>query len=213
MSITVCWNACPMCSVPVTFGGGSRMQYGSPWPDGWNAPLASQRSYHFDSIWAGSKLFSIGTGLSGARGARFAWGKAVIVRGGGWAAKKGWRPEQQRQVRQSVWKALQQLDPEPPNQLCEQPEAHHGDRHAGEQRRPEAQARQQQRKGQEHRQRRHDVPECVPGVVGDLRLRLVLDVQPDQCQNSDQRQRGKQAAEAVAALGDFGDEHDDGRGD
>ena len=23
MSISVCWNACPMCSVPVTFGGGS----------------------------------------------------------------------------------------------------------------------------------------------------------------------------------------------
>ena len=25
-SMIVCWNACPMCSVPVTFGGGSWMQ-------------------------------------------------------------------------------------------------------------------------------------------------------------------------------------------
>ena len=24
----VCWNACPMCSVPVTLGGGSWMQKG-----------------------------------------------------------------------------------------------------------------------------------------------------------------------------------------
>jgi len=25
-SMIVCWNACPMCSVPVTLGGGSWMQ-------------------------------------------------------------------------------------------------------------------------------------------------------------------------------------------
>jgi hypothetical protein len=25
VSISVCWNACPMCSVPVTLGGGSWM--------------------------------------------------------------------------------------------------------------------------------------------------------------------------------------------
>ena len=42
--MSVCWNACPMCSVPVTFGGGIMMQYGSPWPRGANQPLASQRS-------------------------------------------------------------------------------------------------------------------------------------------------------------------------
>ena len=27
-SMIVCWNACPMCSVPVTLGGGSWMQNG-----------------------------------------------------------------------------------------------------------------------------------------------------------------------------------------
>jgi hypothetical protein len=48
-----------MCNVPVTLGGGRRMQYASPVPDGWNAPLASHRAYYLDSIWAGSKLFSI----------------------------------------------------------------------------------------------------------------------------------------------------------
>ena len=26
VSMSVCWNAWPMCSVPVTFGGGSMMQ-------------------------------------------------------------------------------------------------------------------------------------------------------------------------------------------
>src|SRR5690348_6635269 len=80
MSITVCWNACPICSVPVTFGGGSRMLYGSPWPLGLIAPLASQRSYHFDSIRAGSKLFSIGKRSLARRGALLLWGKAEIVR-------------------------------------------------------------------------------------------------------------------------------------
>jgi hypothetical protein len=33
-----------MCSVPVTFGGGSMMQYGSPSPLGANDPEVSQRS-------------------------------------------------------------------------------------------------------------------------------------------------------------------------
>jgi tRNA(Arg) A34 adenosine deaminase TadA len=27
-------SACPMCSVPVTFGGGMTMQYGAPLPAG-----------------------------------------------------------------------------------------------------------------------------------------------------------------------------------
>src|SRR5579859_2768724 len=82
MSITVCWNAWPMCRVPVTFGGGSRMQYGSPWPDGLKSPLASQAAYHFDSIWPGSKLLSIrGSRLRAGAGA---WGLTVKGRLYGW---------------------------------------------------------------------------------------------------------------------------------
>ncbi len=42
--MSVCWNACPMCSVPVTFGGGIMMQYGVPSPAGANQPAASQRA-------------------------------------------------------------------------------------------------------------------------------------------------------------------------
>src|SRR6185312_8757943 len=55
----VCWKAWPMCSVPVTFGGGSRMQYGVPSPCGEKMPAVSQREYHLDSRGLGSKLFSI----------------------------------------------------------------------------------------------------------------------------------------------------------
>ena len=39
----VSWNAWPMCSVPVTFGGGMTMQNGGPSPAGANSPAASQR--------------------------------------------------------------------------------------------------------------------------------------------------------------------------
>src|SRR4051794_35699821 len=58
-----------MCSVPVTFGGGSWMQYGAPSPCGANTPAASQRAYHLDSRGLGSKLLSMIVGLVGAHGA------------------------------------------------------------------------------------------------------------------------------------------------
>src|SRR5215469_1163807 len=54
-----------MCSVPVTFGGGSRMQYGVPSPLGLKQPCDSQWAYHFCSMEAGSKLLSMGSGDSG----------------------------------------------------------------------------------------------------------------------------------------------------
>ena len=44
-SMIVSWNACPMCKLPVTFGGGIMMQYGAPAPRGAKYPLDSQRSY------------------------------------------------------------------------------------------------------------------------------------------------------------------------
>ena len=59
-SISVCWNAWPMCSVPVTFGGGSWMQNaGAPgFIDGLNQPRDSHSGYHFASTACGSKLFA-----------------------------------------------------------------------------------------------------------------------------------------------------------
>jgi hypothetical protein len=55
----VCWNAWPMCRVPVTFGGGSMMVYGSPSPCGAKQPLASHCGYQRDSMSLGSKLLSM----------------------------------------------------------------------------------------------------------------------------------------------------------
>src|SRR5687767_15897102 len=49
-----------MCRVPVTFGGGSMIVYGSPRPLGANAPEASQRGYHLASMAFGSNVFSMG---------------------------------------------------------------------------------------------------------------------------------------------------------
>jgi len=43
-----------MCSVPVTFGGGSRMVYGSPLPDGLKWPAFSHASYNAVSKVLGS---------------------------------------------------------------------------------------------------------------------------------------------------------------
>src|SRR5688572_29546122 len=61
-SISVCWNACPMCSVPVTFGGGSWMEYAGLSLEGSaaNQPADSQRAYHLPSTARGSKLLSSG---------------------------------------------------------------------------------------------------------------------------------------------------------
>src|SRR5690606_2659920 len=57
-------KACPMCSVPVTLGGGDWMTKGSAWRPacGWTCwpplkwPPCSQRAYQRDSISWGSKL-------------------------------------------------------------------------------------------------------------------------------------------------------------
>ena len=43
MSIRVSWKAWPMCSEPVTFGGGSMTHQGRPSAAGAKAPAASQR--------------------------------------------------------------------------------------------------------------------------------------------------------------------------
>ena len=57
-----------MCSVPVTFGGGSWMQNGAAPSriDGRKSPRDSQKGYHFASMAWGSKLLasSIGMGVA-----------------------------------------------------------------------------------------------------------------------------------------------------
>jgi len=56
-----------MCSVPVTFGGGSWMQYGSRSgrSDGSKYPRDSHSGYHYASTACGSKLF--GSSMNGAK--------------------------------------------------------------------------------------------------------------------------------------------------
>ncbi len=69
-SISVIWNACPMCSVPVTFGGGSWMQNAGA-PGAWlglKSPRASQSGYHFASMAWGSKLLASSMTPRAARG-------------------------------------------------------------------------------------------------------------------------------------------------
>ncbi len=70
VSISVCWNAWPMCSVPVTFGGGSWMHQpeatadrpsppaGAPSGAWRNSPRDSHSGYQRASIAAGSKLLA-----------------------------------------------------------------------------------------------------------------------------------------------------------
>src|SRR4026207_88860 len=69
-----------MCSVPVTFGGGSWMQYAglSLEESAANQPEDSQRAYHLPSTARGSKLLS--SGMSGAGGAPAAAARRVQPR-------------------------------------------------------------------------------------------------------------------------------------
>jgi hypothetical protein len=103
---------------------------------------------------------------------------------------------------------LEQLYAEAANREREQSEANNRDDDAGQQRWPETDARQQCRKHEEHRQRRDNIPERIPRVIGDLFLGLVLDVQPDKRQNGYEGQRSDKSAEFIAALRKLGYEHD-----
>ena len=70
MSISVWLKAWPMCRLPVTFGGGSRMQNGSApgfaFAPARKASAASQAALTAGSADAASKVFSIGVGSSSA---------------------------------------------------------------------------------------------------------------------------------------------------
>ena len=57
-SCNVLSSACPMCSEPVTLGGGLTIVHGSaPGRSGRNSPSLSQCAYQRNSISAGSKVF------------------------------------------------------------------------------------------------------------------------------------------------------------
>src|SRR6185436_15185722 len=75
--MSVCWNAWPMCSVPVTLGGGSWIQYGAPLPRAANQLLASQCAYQRPSTAFGSKLLSSAMLFFLVR-ARLARGEGVV---------------------------------------------------------------------------------------------------------------------------------------
>src|SRR5688500_18591468 len=76
-----------MCSVPVTFGGGSMIVYAGPVPEGLKQSVFSQWSYHFVSKVLGSKLLSMGfRNGGGRRGGRGAGGGegANATKSAGW---------------------------------------------------------------------------------------------------------------------------------
>ena len=102
----------------------------------------------------------------------------------------------------------EQLYAEAANRQREQAEANNGDDDAGQQRGPETDARKKCRKHEEHRQRRDNIPERIPRMIGDLFLGLLLNVQPDQRQNGYEGQRRNEAPDSVAALRKLGYEHD-----
>src|SRR3546814_7887783 len=75
---------------------------------------------------------------------------------------------------------LEQLDSERLDGQRKNAEAHHRDERAQCQCGPEAEAGKQARKDQEHRQRRHDIPKRIPGVVRNLLRRLLVQIEPSQ---------------------------------
>ena len=97
-------------------------------------------------------------------------------------------------------RSRKQLNAEMTDRQCEQSKANHGDADACQHGEPEPKPREEERKRQEHGKSRHHVPERVPGVVGNLGLRLLLDVKPDERKECDQRKRGNKSPELVTAL-------------
>ena len=83
--------------------------------------------------------------------------------------------------------SLKQLNTETPYCERKEPKANDGDDDAGQQGRPESEAHKQKRKCQEHWQSGDDVPERVPGMVGDFFCRLFFYVEPDQGEHRHQR--------------------------
>ena len=85
-----------------------------------------------------------------------------------------------------------------------------GEQSAPEQRPPKTNAFVQQPwQEQEHRQGRDDIPEGVESVIRQLGRALLLEVQPHKHHDGDKGQLGNERTDPVAALGQFGDQHND----
>ena len=78
---------------------------------------------------------------------------------------------------------LKQLNPKTSHCQRKQAKANDRDEDTGQQGGPEPDARQQKRKGQEHRQSGDDIPKGVPSVIGNFLCRLFFYVKPDQRQH------------------------------
>jgi hypothetical protein len=102
---------------------------------------------------------------------------------------------------------LEQLYAEAANQQREQPEANNGDDYTSQQSWPETDARKECRKRQKHGQRRDNIPKGIPRMICDLFLGLILNVQPDKCQDCYEGQCRNKATKFVATLRKFGYEH------
>lgn len=100
-----------------------------------------------------------------------------------------------------------QFNAETPNGKSKEAEADDSHDDARQQGGPEAETLQQCGKDQKHGQRGNDVPKGIPGVIGDLLLRLLLDVKPNKRQHSDKRKRSNKAAQFVAAFRSLGYQH------
>src|SRR3546814_10329671 len=98
---------------------------------------------------------------------------------------------------------LEQLDAERLDGQRKNAEAHHRDERAQCQCGPEAEAGKQARKDQEHRQRRHDIPKRIPGVVRNLLRRLLVQIEPSQRKQCYQREGREQRTQSITALGQF----------
>lgn len=119
------------------------------------------------------------------------------------------RPDFRNPKKIGVRLQLKQLNPKTSHCQRKQAKANDRDEDTGQQGGPEPDARQQKRKGQEHRQSGDDIPKGVPSVIGNFLCRLFFYVKPDQRQHRHQRKRCYQTTQFVTALCRFRNQNDD----
>ncbi len=68
---------------------------------------------------------------------------------------------------------------------------------------PKSEVLQQEWENQEHRERWHDIPECVPRMIGNFGFRLIFYMKPDQREDRYHWQCSDQGSEFVTAFCKF----------